>query len=185
MLDALEKLLRHHPRWVVLTGAGLSAASGIPPYRDDEGRWLRSDPIQHQEFITRPEARSRYWARSMSGWRYMARSKPNQGHRALSRLENSGHVELLVTQNVDRLHQKAGHRRVVDLHGRIDRVRCLTCGELTRRTAVQQALHQLNPEADAEQASIRPDGDAEVPDDRIEGARRLRDGRPELLYYLL
>lgn len=171
MIERLVKAVREHPRLVVLTGAGLSAASGIPTYRNDRGEWQRSDPIQHQEFISRPEQRARYWARSMNGWPYVRASRPNAAHDALADLERLGHVHLLVTQNVDRLHQQAGSRRAVDLHGRLDRVRCRSCGEETRRDAVQQALKSANPDYASYRARIRPDGDAEVDDRWVSGFR--------------
>ena len=126
------------------TGAGLSAASGIPTYRDDEGRWQRSDPIQHRDFVTREASRRRYWARSMIGWGHVRRAEPNDAHRALAELERLGHVRLLATQNVDRLHQRAGHRQVVDLHGRLDRVKCLQCGARRERELFQHELERHN-----------------------------------------
>lgn len=169
MFDQLLSTLGAHPRWVVLTGAGISAASGIPTYRNDRGEWQRSDPIQHQDFIARPEKRRRYWARSMNGWPYVRASRPNAAHRALADLERLGHVRQVVTQNVDRLHQAAGSRRVVDLHGRLDRIRCLDCGGLVERDRYQHELKQANPDYASYRAEIRPDGDAEVDDRWVAG----------------
>ncbi len=176
MNDALVTAVRAHPRLVVLTGAGLSAASGIPTYRDDTGKWRSGDPIQHQEFIQRDERRRRYWARSMSGWRHVHRARPNAAHEALDRLERQGHVRLLVTQNVDRLHQRAGSRRVVDLHGRLDRVQCRGCGAMLRRGALQHELVAANPGFTSVTGARRPDGDADV-DDRLVDAFRIPDCR--------
>lgn len=150
---------------VALTGAGVSAGSGIPTYRDDQGQWLRSEPILHQQFVREPASRQRYWARSMAGWPYVQRARPNAAHRALARLEQAGRLQLLVTQNVDRLHQRAGSRRVVDLHGRLDRVKCLGCRAALGRARYQQELLDLNPQMHrlVAQAGVaaRPDGDAE------------------------
>ena len=171
MIDPLYDLLHSRPRWVVLTGAGISAASGIPTYRNDRGEWQRSDPIQHQQFVDRPEQRQRYWARSMNGWSYVQASRPNAAHRSLVELEALGHVSLLVTQNVDRLHQRAGSRRVVDLHGRLDRVQCRQCGAVLDREAYQRELESANPDYASHSAEIRPDGDADVADHWIEGFR--------------
>lgn len=162
MIDALLSALRRHPRLLVLTGAGISAASGIPTYRNDRGEWQRSDPIQHQAFLSRPEQRRRYWARSMVGWPPVRDSQPNAAHRALAALERLGHVELLVTQNVDRLHQRAGSRRVVDLHGRLDRVQCRGCGAVLSRDAFQRQLERHNPGGSEGASKLRPDGDAEI-----------------------
>lgn len=164
MLNQLESTIRKHPRLVALTGAGISARSGIPTYRNDSGQWQRSDPIQHQDFVRYPAARQRYWARSMAGWRYIADSSPNAAHHALVALENAGHIDLLVTQNVDRLHQRAGHRTVVDLHGRLDRVRCLECDAGLDRADLQMELERLNAAYGLQLARALPDGDAEVED---------------------
>ena len=167
--DRLEATLGPAARWLVITGAGVSAASGIPTYRDDSGTWLRSDPIQHQDFVQSAFTRRRYWARSMVGWPLVARARPNAAHHALSRLENLGRVPLLVTQNVDRLHQYAGQQRVIDLHGRLDRVRCLTCRRMGLRSEMQQRLEALNPAFRAHIAEIRPDGDADVDAAQLQG----------------
>lgn len=164
MLDSLEHHLNRYPRLVALTGAGISAASGIPTYRDDSGTWRRSDPIQHGDFVEQEAARRRYWARSMAGWSTVAASRPNRAHLALARLESAGHIPLLATQNVDRLHQRAGHRQVIDLHGRLDRVKCLDCGITLSRAHLQRELELSNPSWRDQIAAIRPDGDAEVAD---------------------
>jgi len=163
-VDALIALIEDHPRIVALTGAGTSAGSGIPTYRNDRGEWQRSDPIQHDDFIRFPASRRRYWARSMAGWTCVSEARPNAAHYALVELERLGHISLLVTQNVDRLHQRAGHKAVVDLHGRLDRVRCLACGADLARNALQAELHALNPGYGEQVARLRPDGDAEVAD---------------------
>ena len=112
----LAQLFSQHPRWLVLTGAGISADSGIPTYRDNKGTWLRNRPIQHQEFIQSFEARQRYWGRSMVGWPNIRDSQINANHRAVADFERSGRTTLVVTQNVDRLHQSAGSQNVVDLY---------------------------------------------------------------------
>ncbi len=170
-LDALAELLLHHPRLVALTGAGVSASSGIPTYRDDDGRWQRSDPIQHQDFIADAASRRRYWARSMAGFRFVADAAPNAAHHALAALEKAGHLDLLITQNVDRLHQRAGHHNVVDLHGRLDKVLCLECGARLDRAAFQRDLEALNADYANAVLAVRPDGDAEVADERLAGFR--------------
>ncbi len=166
---SLGRFFQGHAQVVVLTGAGISAASGIPTYRDDKGRWRHSEPIKHQEFIADPERRRRYWARSMRGWPAVRDARPNAAHRALAALERSGRVGTLITQNVDRLHQQAGSHRVIDLHGRLDRVRCLDCGAHQCREALQQQLTAMNPlAASAPPAKARPDGDADLPDALVE-----------------
>ncbi len=162
MIDELAGMIQACPRLLVLTGAGLSANSGIPTYRNDRGEWQRSDPMLHQEFIGSPAMRQRYWARSMNGWPYVRDARPNAAHLALAELERLGHVSLLVTQNVDRLHQEAGSTAAVDLHGRLDRVACRSCGAHLARDVLQEELKQLNPGYASHRAEIRPDGDAEV-----------------------
>ena len=167
MID-IDTLLDNHPNMVALTGAGISAASGIPTYRNDAGDWQRSEPIQHRDFIEKEASRRRYWARSMAGWPFVAESKPNRAHHALARLEQAGHIGLLATQNVDGLHQRAGHQSVIDLHGRLDQVRCLDCGDRTCRGDLQERLSALNPAWSLTVTALRPDGDAEVDDDVVD-----------------
>jgi len=147
-------------RLVVLTGAGCSTESGIPDYRDDAGAWKRKPPMPYQEFIASHAARQRYWARAMIGWRALCGARPNRAHHALARLEQAGHIRCLITQNVDGLHQRAGSRQVVDLHGRIDAVECLRCGRTGSRADIQTRLEHLNPQWGGLDARIAPDGDA-------------------------
>jgi len=163
-VEALAAFVRRHPRLLVLTGAGISTESGIPAYRDHSGAWTHSPPLQLQEFLGSEQGRRRYWGRSLVGWPRVAAARPNPGHRALARLEAAGHVELLVTQNVDGLHGRAGSRAVVDLHGRLDTVSCLDCGLRLPRGELQRSLATLNPELPALAAVAAPDGDASVRD---------------------
>ena len=150
-------------RVVALTGAGCSTESGIPDYRGP-GRAAVRKPIQHLEFVTRPEVRARYWARSVLGWPRFANPRPNSAHRALADLERAGILAGVITQNVDRLHQSAGSTRVIELHGALARVRCLACGAAVARSALQHRLMEMNPGfADAYAAELRPDGDADLP----------------------
>ena len=160
-IEAIKAFLHANPKIVVLSGAGISAASGIPTYRDGEGRWRHSEPIQHQEFITEPGMRQRYWARSMRGWPAVGNAQPTAAHAALASLERAGFIDTVITQNVDRLHQRAGSERVIDLHGRLDQVTCLDCKANHSRAQVQQQLEDQN-EAINTVAIMRPDGDAEL-----------------------
>ncbi|WP_085317342.1 NAD-dependent protein deacetylase [Derxia lacustris] len=161
-LDRLLDRFARHPRWLVLTGAGISTESGIPDYRDAGGAWKRKPPVDFRDFMARPEVRARYWARSAIGWTLMRRAEPNVGHRALAALEVAGRLELLVTQNVDGLHQAAGSAAVVDLHGRIDTVVCMGCRERTPRAQLQARLVAANPDWLGLAAGIAPDGDADL-----------------------
>lgn len=161
-LAPLIDWVRRHPRLLVLTGAGCSTAAGIPDYRDTDGAWKRAAPMRYQLFVGESTARQRYWARSMVGWRTMAQARPAQAHHALAQLEAAGHVELLVTQNVDGLHDQAGSKGVVDLHGRIDTVCCLACGQRQPRLALQRELLRRNPQWAARDALAAPDGDADL-----------------------
>jgi NAD-dependent SIR2 family protein deacetylase len=167
MMEQLAEFVRQHPSLLVLTGAGLSEPSGIPVYRDKQGTWLRTKPIQHNEFLKSPQSRQRYWARSMVGWPRMAEAQPNAGHLALVELERAGFISQLITQNVDCLHQRAGHRAVIDMHGSLDRVRCLGCERLLPRALLQQSLQALNPDLQGHLAQMRPDGDADLADELI------------------
>ena len=154
--------LERHPRVLVLTGAGCSTDSGIPDYRDRTGAWKRSPPMHLQPFLQDPAMRRRYWARSLIGWPRFHSARPNAAHAALARLEAQGRVEQLVTQNVDGLHQRAGSRAVIDLHGRLDRVCCTGCGALLHREELQQQLLARNPRWSARAAPQAPDGDADL-----------------------
>ena len=160
-LDRLARFVERHPRLFVLTGAGVSTASGIPDYRDHDGQWKHRQPVCYQEFLRYERMRQRYWARSLIGWPRFAQARPNAAHRALAHLESMGYVQHLVTQNVDRLHQQAGSARVIDLHGRLDRVECLHCGQALARATFQQSLQALNPQFNGHKATMTPDGDAD------------------------
>ncbi len=175
---ALAAFLHRHPRLVVLTGAGCSEPSGIPDYRDANGDWKHRKPMTFAEFTGSAAARRRYWAGSLRGWPRVRDARANAAHLALARLEDAGRVVRLVTQNVDGLHQRAGSRRVVDLHGRLDTVECLACGATLLREDVQSLLLAWNPQfvgvsapagpPDGVDGEVRPDGDTHVasaPDD--------------------
>lgn len=144
-----------------LTGAGVSTDSGIPDYRG-EGAPRRS-PMSLQQFLADEEHRRRYWAGSHLGWRRFASTSPNAGHRALADLERAGIVTAVLTQNVDALHRRAGSQRVVDLHGTMNTVRCLACGQLFAREEVAARLTADNPWLDLpEDVVLQPDGDVAV-----------------------
>lgn len=161
-MDALTELIATG-NVAVLTGAGISTESGIPDYRGPTGAARRNHvPMTHQEFVNNSTARLRYWARSYLGWSVFSLAQPNVGHRSLARLEASGHIRGIVTQNVDGLHQAAGSVNVNDLHGRLDRVACLTCGAKTSRAVVQEALTTLNHEWEGQATVVNPDGDVEL-----------------------
>jgi NAD-dependent SIR2 family protein deacetylase len=160
----LARLMRQGP-FVAITGAGLSTASGIPAYRDALGQWQHPRPVQHQAFLRDEAVRRRYWARSFVGWQTIGQAAPNAGHLALAELARLGHISLVVTQNVDGLHHKAGSPAVLDLHGRISRVRCMGCGQGFERALVQHWLADANAHMDlAELQALRtaPDGDAHL-----------------------
>jgi NAD-dependent SIR2 family protein deacetylase len=165
---SLAAFLGRHRRVFVLTGAGCSAPSGIPDYRDAEGAWKHRKPMTFAEFTGSEASRRRYWAGSLRGWPRVRDAKPNTAHAALARLESAGRVTALVTQNVDGLHQRAGSRTVIDLHGRLDTVECLDCGALVGREDVQALLLAWNPgfasapPAAGVDGEVRPDGDAHV-----------------------
>lgn len=161
----LAAFLRAHRRVVVLTGAGCSTASGIPEYRDHDGSWKSRPPVSYAEFVGSPAVRRRYWSRSVIGWPRVATALPNRAHRALAAIERAGHLESVVTQNVDGLHQRAGSRRVIDLHGRLAEVECLECRHHLSRADVQDLLEGWNAEflgRPSDSPAAAPDGDARV-----------------------
>jgi len=161
---ALAALVRG-ARTLVLTGAGLSTDSGIPDYRGPGS--VPRNPMTYEQFVGDAGFRRHYWARNHVGWRHMAATRPNDGHRAITALEAAGHVTGVVTQNVDTLHQRAGTRTVVDLHGSYDRVTCLGCGTLVTREALDARLTALNPgfresHGPVDDIEIAPDADAVI-----------------------
>jgi len=160
--DELARFLREHPRCLMISGAGCSTSSGIPAYRDQAGRWTRRTPIQYQAFMAESAVRQRYWARSYLGWPRIQSAQPNPSHRALADLEALGRVSLLLTQNVDGLHQRAGSRELLELHGGLDRVSCQGCGRGLSRALLQDQLQALNPYFQAQVQGINPDGDADL-----------------------
>jgi NAD-dependent SIR2 family protein deacetylase len=158
----LAEFVARYERIFVLAGAGLSTASGIPDYRDERGAWKHSKPMEYRDFVARHESRQRYWARSCIGWPRFARASPNLAHRSLARLESFGRVAVTVTQNVDGLERRAGSRRVIELHGSLDRVCCLACDTTLTRDIMQRRLLAANPELDRLSAELAPDGDARL-----------------------
>ena len=165
MNEPLTDFIARARRLFVLTGAGCSTASGIPDYRDADGQWKRTPPVNFQAFMGEASTRQRYWARSLVGWPRFGHAVPNATHHALAALEASGRIEVLLTQNVDVLHQRAGSTRVIDLHGRLDTVRCMGCERRSERERLQQRLLHANPGWDALDAGIAPDGDADLETD--------------------
>lgn len=166
---SLEKFVSKSKRLVVLTGAGISTESGIPDYRSP-GR-PKYVPLQHDQFMSSDQNRKRYWFRSMLGFPQLMSSQPNLGHRALAKAEAEGIVHHIITQNVDGLHQMAGSKQVLELHGSIKSVECVNCQALFSRAAVQDWLTQGNSihsqEALTQQQQL-PDGDMGVEGPELE-----------------
>ncbi|MFF9016798.1 NAD-dependent protein deacetylase [Streptomyces sp. NPDC014870] len=156
-------------RVLVLTGAGISTESGIPDYRGEGGSLSRHTPMTYQDFTAGARARRRYWARSHLGRRTFARARPNDGHRAVAAFAREGALAGVITQNVDGLHQAAGSDGVVELHGSLDRVVCLDCGDVSARRELARRLEEANPGFDPVPAAINPDGDADLTDEQVAG----------------
>jgi NAD-dependent SIR2 family protein deacetylase len=170
-IEPLATFIAESKRLVVLTGAGCSTKSGIPDYRSPGGAWTRHKPIYYSSFVRSAAVRKFYWARSYRGWPRFAAAKPNAAHHALAALEQYGHVHQLITQNVDDLHQEAGSRGVVQLHGRNRVVICLDCRSEFARATLQERLADLNEawmqsapwdHLHADEADFAPDGDAAI-----------------------
>lgn len=161
--DAIElaEFLSPFPKLLVLTSAGMSTASGIPDYRDQNGVRRGKTPVQGPEFRSMEAVRKRYWARSMVGWSALAQAAPNAGHRAIADLEAAGKISTVLTQNVDSLHQQAGSSNVIELHGNIHRVVCLDCKAQFSRLFIQSLLEQANPDLAGAAGMALPDGDAQ------------------------
>ncbi|MFI8090814.1 NAD-dependent protein deacetylase [Streptomyces sp. NPDC086080] len=152
---------------LVLSGAGISTESGIPDYRGEGGSLTRHTPMTYQDFTGSARARRRYWARSHLGRVAFARARPNSGHRAVAAFERHGLLSGVITQNVDGLHQAAGSEGVVELHGSLDRVVCLSCGVLSPRAELAARLEEANPDFAPVAAAINPDGDADLTDEQV------------------
>ena len=146
----------------MLTGAGCSTESGIPDYRGEGTRARARNPVRFDVYVGDPNARARYWARAVLGWPSFQAARPNRGHDALARLEHAGLVRAVITQNVDRLHHAAGSREVLELHGALAEVRCLSCGAIESRADLQARLLALNPDWLTHEAALAPDGDADL-----------------------
>ncbi|MFJ8542515.1 NAD-dependent protein deacetylase [Streptomyces sp. NPDC093586] len=152
---------------LVLSGAGISTESGIPDYRGEGGSLSRHTPMTYQDFTGSARARRRYWARSHLGWRTFGRALPNAGHRAVAAFGRHGLLSGVITQNVDGLHQAAGSEGVVELHGNLGRVVCLSCGALSPRRELARRLEEANAGFEPVAAGINPDGDADLTDEQV------------------
>lgn len=157
----IDQLLEHMAgrRFLVLTGAGISTPSGIPDYRDSEGVRRGRQPMMYQEFLAKPEARRRYWARAMLGWPRVRQARPNVAHEALAMLQAHQRISGLITQNVDTLHDQAGSHDVIELHGSLHRVLCLDCEQHSERQQIQLLMQAQNPYLAGVDAVQAPDGD--------------------------
>lgn len=184
----LHDWIARHRRVFALTGAGCSTASGIPDYRDEQGEWKRRPPVMIQAFRTQPAVYQRYWARAYAGWPRFTSSVAGAAHRALAAWEAAGTLSTLVTQNVDRLHQQAGSRAVIDLHGRLDVVVCLGCAERTTRADLQIAMAAANRGWHVVTVAA-PDGDADIDPDVIASFAAPRCGtcggqlKPDVVFF--
>lgn len=158
----LAMFITQHPNIMILTGAGISTDSGIPDYRDSDGAWKRKQPVQHQDFMASKTTRQRYWGRSLIGWPVIRNARPNPAHFHVAEFERRAISTRVVTQNVDRLHQRAGTQSVVDLHGRADEVVCMACGYRCDRDEVHERCHDMNPAFHHYRATVAPDGDADL-----------------------
>ena len=159
---SLKDVLGSLSNWLILTGAGCSTKAGLGDYRNRRGEWKRPQPITGQLFREDEHARKRYWARSAVGWPHFSTATPTSAHHAISQFQETGKAPCLITQNVDRLHQQAGHKNVIDLHGVLGEVVCLQCDNLSTRDDVQEKLIQQNPWIDSLNAAYAPDGDADL-----------------------
>ncbi len=158
----LQRLLRQNHPATVLTGAGISVSSGLPVYRNSEGNWVHSKPVEGPEFRAQSSVRQRYWCRSYFGWPLFSRAQPNSAHVDLAALEQQQQIATIITQNVDGLHQAAGSSEAIPLHGSLSEVICLSCGDISPRQALQLRLQQANPDFQSVEFAPAPDGDAQI-----------------------
>ncbi len=164
----VSEFIMRHQRILLLTGAGVSTASGIPSYRDADGEWKHQRPIEYRDFIKHLSTRQRYWARAYVGWKIFNRAEPNPAHHAIAQLESMGKLSLTITQNVDGLHQRAGTQRLIEMHGSLARVGCLTCQRQISRSQMQARLLEKNPVLVEFSAPLGPDGDAKLENNKFE-----------------
>jgi NAD-dependent SIR2 family protein deacetylase len=164
--NALHEFLQKYAPVTLLTGAGLSTDSGIPDYRDAQGKWKRNPPMQHREFMDDGELRKRYWGRSLHGWPTLYHAQPNQAHLKIAQLQQQGLIGTIITQNVDGLHQRAGSTDVIDLHGYANEMICMSCGERSARLTMHERCLASNPDFElsklAKETHVAPDGDADI-----------------------
>ena len=158
----LLNFITDHGPVFVLTGAGISIASGLGAYRDDQGKWLRKQPITGPEFLAKEATRKRYWTRSFVGWPSVVKARPNAAHQSLATLHDQGLITRLVTQNVDGLHSRVGHPDVIDLHGNLHLIKCTSCGERSDRSVMQNRLLDNNPVLRQFEGNDAPDGDSDA-----------------------
>ncbi|EAQ32766.1 NAD-dependent protein deacetylase [Idiomarina baltica] len=156
------ELLRGNTPFTLLSGAGLSTDSGIPAYRNAQGQWVHSPPMQHHDFMNNDAARKRYWARSLGGWLNLYHAQPNRAHQVIAQFQQHGFIDTVITQNVDGLHQKAGSSTVINLHGYANDIVCMTCGDRSPRFDLHQRYAELNPRFNQSVSVIKPDGDAKL-----------------------
>ena len=188
-MDRLVGTLRPRSRWVILTGAGISTESGIPDYRGPETARRARNPIKFQEFTRNSEARARYWARATAGWGRVREAVPNGAHQAIAGLENQGRLVGTITQNVDRLHQQAGLKEVIELHGSLYDVRCLKCGKMEGRDSLQMRLRRVNVGWRPDVDEVAPDGDAVLEDRDVQRFRVVGclscggDLKPDVVFF--
>ncbi len=186
---SLKTVLQSVDHWLILTGAGCSTEAGLGDYRNQQGEWKRPQPITGQLFRSDEHARKRYWARSAVGWPHFASATPTRAHHAIARFQSTGKAPYLITQNVDQLHQQANHNNVIDLHGVLGQVICLSCGNLSARNHMQNRLIDHNPWLKELDASYAPDGDADLEHSQINTVKipncELCDGmlKPDVVFF--
>lgn len=169
-VNVLQYFLNDISKLLVITGAGVSTESGIPDYRSEKvGRFAtsKSRPIEYQDFMKNKEVRQRYWARNFAGWQRFCSFSPNVTHMVLANWELNERLHWLITQNVDNLHQKAGSKRITELHGSTYRVKCMQCKTITDRQTLQREIAKLNPSWDVTTVAIAPDGDVDLPKEQV------------------
>jgi len=163
--EVLMEFLHRHAPVTIITGAGMSTDSGIPDYRDSDGEWKRTPPVQHQDYMRSEAVRKRYWARSLFGWPVLYHAQPNSAHYAITQLQQQGLINHIITQNVDGLHQKAGAKNVINLHGYANDMVCMSCRQVTPRLEMHERSLKINPDFAVLEATAAPDGDADLETD--------------------
>ncbi len=183
LIEKGAELIKSSSKILVFTGAGISTESGIPDFRSPGGLWSKYDPsdFYFQKIISDPDIRKKYWKMSSETYRVMKAAKPNPAHKAIKKLEEAGKLLAIVTQNIDRLHHRAGNseEKIIEIHGTAFSASCLSCGKKFDRDELEERILKENledPRCDSCGGIIKPDTVSfgqPIPQEKLEASFRF------------